>query len=280
MRLKDNGTNYRVTKYIASAPDREGMDPIWMVMANGAFEDSSIWQGLAVRLADIAIRNEQQMTIVTYDDSSQGRGAKDILSYRADRLASVINTTKDDGTKIINGHSRGWISSVLAMDQVGDDIQGLIGYGAAGLAPVNQGSVSLLGTYGQAMGEVLSEISTHWTSTNVLGNMALGTSFFWNAAIRATFDSAGLYAESSQILTTDVLPKTAQLSKSMPVTLWVHRRDEFFDATTVTSNLLSAGYQGQARQVNTSHLGPLVQTGLAEPLYSDIISLQSASLPV
>lgn len=268
--LEMDGQRYRAVKHVVTAPDSDGVEPVYIPAANGFYEDPHIWRPLARRLATIAQKAGQQMTIVTYEDSSPS-GIQDTLSFRAERLAHVIRATRSDGRMVMGAHSRGWISTVLAAEASRDDITGLVGFGVAGLAPRDAADISVKKIHEISSGQVASVIAAHTGPADAWDKIVVGQRFIHNSLSYYTSNRQEMYREGSQVLTADVIARTVELSERFPTTLWVHEHDAYFDATTVHGNLATAGFQGKTRDVPTSHLGPLMDYSLALSLYQDLV---------
>lgn len=268
--LDMGGTRYRAVKHVVTAPDSVGIEPVFISAANGFYEDPHTWRPLARRLAAIAQKAGQQMTMVTYEDSAPS-GVEDILSFRAERLTHVIRATRTDGRLVMGAHSRGWLSTVLAAEADQDELTALVGFGVAGLAPRDLADIDIRRIHEISSGQVASEIATHTGLVDAWDKIVVSQRFIQNSLSYYTSNRQEMYREGSQVLAADVIARTVSLSERAPTTIWVHERDAYFDAATVHENLAAAGFQGKTRDVRTSHLGPLMDYSLALSLYQDLV---------
>jgi pimeloyl-ACP methyl ester carboxylesterase len=274
--LEADGQQYQAVLHVASAPDSNDLEPVYVPVANGFYEDSRTWQPLAQRLAKIAVRSGQQMNLVTYEDSVPN-GVQDILAFRAERLAQVIRSTRTDGSMILAAHSRGWISAVLHATEHADDIDRVMGFGAAGLAPRAAADITNSKIRDISSGQVVSELSTHIGPIDAWDKLLVGQRYLHNSLSYFTGHQEDMYREGAQILGADVISRTVELSERVPTMIWIHERDAYFDAETVHANLDHAGYIGETRDIRTSHLGPIMDYLLAPQLYHDLIGTTAKS---
>lgn len=267
--LAMDGDRYRAVKHVVSAPHSQDKEPLYIAAANGLYEDTHIWRPLARRLAKIAMQESQPMVMVTYDDSAP-RGVSDVLAFRTERLVHAIRSCRTDGDLVMAGHSRGWISTVNAASAQRDEVSKLVGIGPAGLAPRDNSQLNVQKIHEITAGEVVSEISLQAGIFDMWDKTLLLQRFGQNFLAYLAGNRQEMYREAGQILSADVIARTVELSQHVPTAIWVHEHDAFFDATTIQDNLTQAGYQGERRDVSTSHLGPLIDTSLAQALYIDL----------
>lgn len=269
--LEMDGHRYRAVTHVVSAQKSSEKEPLYISAANGLYEDPHIWRPLARRLAKIALREAQPMTMVTYEDSVPKR-TSDILAFRTEQLVHVIRSCRADGKLVMSAHSRGWISTVQAVYEQSEDVSKLVGLGPAGLAPRSLDKLSVSRIHEITAGEVASEITLQASVFDVLDKSLIGQRFVQNSLLYLAGHSQETYREASQVLSADVIARTVELSEHIPTTLWLHGYDAFFNASLMRDNLANAGYQGVVRDVPTSHLGPLMDFSFAQDLYADLVA--------
>lgn len=268
--LRSDGRHFRAIAHVVSAPDSSERESVYAAVANGFYEDPQTWRPLAQRLAKIALRSEQQLTLVTYEDSAPV-GIQDILAFRADRLAQVIRATRTDGALVMGAHSRGWLSTVTNAETQVDELDHLVGFGVAGLAPRDLSELDSKRINELSSAQLRLEIATHIGLVDAWDKLVVGQRFLQNSLSYLSQHRGEMYREGSQVLSADVIARTVQLSTQVPTTIWVHGQDGYFDAATVRGNLVDAGYRGDIRDVSTSHLGPILEFSLVSDLYHDLV---------
>lgn len=265
--MSDGSSAFKLTT-VRGVPNSAGQEAPHVVIANGWVSGTPLYRQLARRMVAAAHGN---LAVTTYEDPLVGSSAYG-PSYKAERLTQSVRAVGSQQPVTVMGHSRGWLTTVLAGEQLIKEqyVDGLAGYTPMGLGEMHDFDLF------RTIRNIGSEILRSPGACAELGSIATVGRLTGRALLHVGTNPAQSYNDIRTIVCADASEQTATLSAAVPTVMISGEYDTVITPDCLQRRLDAVGYQGSHVSVPVSHVGAVVDFDAVPQVYQALQAQQSS----